>query len=136
MQLRRVLESVLYVDDLEAASLFYRGILGLELHSHQPGVYLFFRLDDAMLLLFDPSGSRQNSGVPQHGADGPGHLCFAVAEAELDPWRDRLAQSGVPIEAELEWPRGGRSLYFRDPAGNSLEFATPRIWGFADVAPP
>ena len=27
---------------------------------------------------------------------------------------------------------GGYSLYFRDPAGNSLELATAALWGFAE----
>ena len=35
------------------------------------------------------------------------------------------------IEADFEWPGGGRSIYFRDPAGNCLEFAEPRIWKLA-----
>jgi catechol 2,3-dioxygenase-like lactoylglutathione lyase family enzyme len=131
-RVRRVLETVLYVDDLEAASLFYLNVLGLELFSHQPGVFLFFRLDDGMLLLFDPSGSRQNTDIPTHGADGPGHVCFAVPETGLDGWRARLAEAGVEVEHEQDWPRGGRSLYFRDPAGNSLELASPRIWGLPD----
>jgi catechol 2,3-dioxygenase-like lactoylglutathione lyase family enzyme len=56
-------------------------------------------------------------------------VAFAVAEAELPAWRERLGAAGVEVEAEIEWPRGGRSLYVRDPAGNSVELATPRIWG-------
>ena len=36
---------------------------------------------------------------------------------------------GVEIEVDYLWPGGGRSIYFRDPAGNSLEFAEPSIWG-------
>jgi hypothetical protein len=42
----------------------------------------------------------------------------------------------VAIEHEATWPRGGRSFYFRDPAGNSLELATPRIWGLPEVGEP
>jgi hypothetical protein len=38
-------------------------------------------------------------------------------------------QRGVEIESDFLWPSGGRSIYFRDPAGNCLEFADPRIWG-------
>jgi catechol 2,3-dioxygenase-like lactoylglutathione lyase family enzyme len=67
--------------------------------------------------------------VPPHGARGPGHLCFRAAGAELDAWRGRLEAAGVAIESAFDWPQGGRSIYFRDPAGNSLEFAEPRIWG-------
>jgi catechol 2,3-dioxygenase-like lactoylglutathione lyase family enzyme len=59
-----------------------------------------------------------------------------VAEAALPSWQARLEASGVAIEQEMSWPRGGRAFYFRDPAGNSLELATPRIWGLPEVAPP
>jgi catechol 2,3-dioxygenase-like lactoylglutathione lyase family enzyme len=46
----------------------------------------------------------------------------------LATWRRHLAFSAIAVEAEFEWPGGGRSLYIRDPAGNSVEFAEPRIW--------
>jgi catechol 2,3-dioxygenase-like lactoylglutathione lyase family enzyme len=132
--LDRVLETILYVDDLEAAERFYGGPLGLALDSRKEGLFAFFRIGDAMLLLFEPGASRRSRGVPAHGAEGPGHACFAVAEDELDGWKGRLEAAGVAIEHEQDWPRGGRSFYFRDPAGNSLEIATPRIWGLPDVA--
>jgi catechol 2,3-dioxygenase-like lactoylglutathione lyase family enzyme len=132
--LDRVLETILYVDDLEAAERFYGGPLGLALDSRKEGLFAFFRIGDAMLLLFEPGASRRSRGVPAHGAVGPGHACFAVAEGELDGWKARLEAAGVAIEHEQDWPRGGRSFYFRDPAGNSLEIATPRIWGLPDVA--
>jgi catechol 2,3-dioxygenase-like lactoylglutathione lyase family enzyme len=67
--------------------------------------------------------------VPQHGATGPGHVCFRANAAEIDAWIAHLTACGVAIEADFVWPSGGRSIYFRDPAGNSLEFAEPRIWG-------
>ena len=41
--------------------------------------------------------------------------------------------AGVAIEADFRWPGGdgvpgARSIYVRDPAGNSVEFAEPRLW--------
>jgi catechol 2,3-dioxygenase-like lactoylglutathione lyase family enzyme len=129
----RVLETILYVDDLEAAERFYRDVLGLELDSRKDGLFAFFRCGDGMLLLFEPGAASTGRNVPAHGAHGPGHACFAVAEAELDGWKKRLKAAGLAIEQEMDWPRGGRSFYFRDPAGNSLELATPQIWGMADV---
>jgi catechol 2,3-dioxygenase-like lactoylglutathione lyase family enzyme len=129
----RVLETILYVDDLDAAERFYGEILGLELDSRKDGLFVFFRCGDGMVLLFEPGAASAGRAVPAHGARGPGHACFAVAEAELDAWKARLVAAGVAIEQEMTWPRGGRSFYFRDPAGNSLELATPRIWGLPDV---
>ena len=70
-----------------------------------------------------------NSGdVPTHGAHGPGHVAFRIEDDEVDSWRNHLSDLGVEIERELNWPSGGRSLYFRDPAGNSLELATAEVW--------
>ncbi len=75
--------------------------------------------------------------MPPHGAVGPGHVAFAATGEELDRWRARLEEAGVVIEADFRWPApdgapGPRSIYVRDPAGNSVEFAEPRLWGFAD----
>ncbi len=132
----RVLETILYVDDLDAAERFYGEVLGLELDSTKDGLFVFFRCGDGMLLLFEPEAASTGRNVPAHGARGPGHACFAVAEDALPAWQARLAAAGVAIEQEMSWPRGGRSFYFRDPAGNSLELATPRIWGLPEVAAP
>ena len=131
----RVLETILYVDDLDAAERFYRDLLGLEFDSRKDGLFVFFRCGPGMLLLFEPNAAATGRNVPAHGTQGSGHACFAVAEADLDHWKARLESAGVAIEQEMSWPRGGRSFYFRDPAGNSLELATPRIWGLPDVDP-
>ena len=129
----RVLETILYVDDLDAAARFYGDVLGLELDSRKDGLFVFFRCGDGMLLLFEPQAASTGRSVPAHGASGPGHVCFAVGEDDLDGWKAHLEEAGVAIEQEVDWPRGGRSFYFRDPAGNSLELATPKIWGLPEV---
>jgi catechol 2,3-dioxygenase-like lactoylglutathione lyase family enzyme len=129
-----VLETVLYAADLEAARRFYGDLLGLPLDSRKDGLFCFFRVGAGMLLVFDPEAARHNRDVPPHGASGPGHACFAVPESELDGWKARLQAGGCAIEHEQVWPRGGRSVYVRDPAGNSVELATPRIWGLPEPA--
>ncbi len=130
--LDQILETVLYVDDLDAAETFYGRVLGLERTSRREGLYLFFRVGRQMLLLFDPEGSRRNPVLPPHGATGPGHVCFRVAEEELDAWQARLESHGIAIEHLQRWPCGARSFYVRDPAGNSVELAPARIWGLPD----
>jgi catechol 2,3-dioxygenase-like lactoylglutathione lyase family enzyme len=130
-----VLETCLYARDLNAAARFYAEVLGLEAFARAAGRHVFFRCGAGVLLLFNPEVTGSTPGavggvaVPAHGADGAGHVAFAVDESELPGWRARLAVHGVAIEAEIEWPRGGRSLYVRDPAGNSVELAPARIWG-------
>ncbi len=129
MRIERVLESCLYVDDLEAAEEFYSKVLGLEVHSRFPGRHVFFCSGDGMFLLFNPDLTSQPSGhVPTHGAHGPGHVAFAVKENRIRDWQVHLRKQGVVIKAEIDWPAGGHSLYFRDPAGNSVELATPQTW--------
>jgi catechol-2,3-dioxygenase len=124
-----ILETVLYGRELEELETFYAVVIGLELHSKQEGRHVFFRCGEGMLLLFDPELTSNATGlVPPHGARGPGHVAFAIDESELAQWKEHLASQQIAIEAEVTWPGGGRSIYFRDPAGNSVELATPRIW--------
>jgi catechol 2,3-dioxygenase-like lactoylglutathione lyase family enzyme len=128
-----ILESALYAADLDAAEAFYVGVMGLAVLARAPGRHVFFRVGAGVLLIFNPAATEApNPGahlpVPPHGARGPGHLCFAATRAEIGQWRDRLVQAGVAIESEFDWPNGAHSLYFRDPAGNSLELAEPRLW--------
>ena len=131
----RILETALYADDLDAAEAFYTTVLGLEAHSRIPGRHVFFRCGDAMLLVFNPEATAHATGaVPPHGARGPGHVAFAVDDESLASWREQLHAHNVSIEAETPWPNGGRSLYFRDPAGNSVELATPAIWSRSEPA--
>jgi catechol 2,3-dioxygenase-like lactoylglutathione lyase family enzyme len=131
-----VLETVLYAHDLVAIEDFYRRVLGLEPFSAGADRYIFYRCGNQMLLIFNPNVTRNAAmpgalPVPPHGAEGEGHVCFRASSDEIVNWRTRLERLGVSIEADFEWPRGGRSIYFRDPAGNCLEFAEPRIWGMA-----
>jgi catechol 2,3-dioxygenase-like lactoylglutathione lyase family enzyme len=67
--------------------------------------------------------------LPSHGTTGPGHFAPSIDAASLDAWREKLQENGVAIEKEIEWPRGGKSIYFRDPAGNSVELITLGVWG-------
>ncbi len=131
-----VLEAALYVDDLEAAAAFYGGLLALEEVLRVEGRHIFYRVGATILLIFDPEATAEGSAnprlpVPPHGAHGPGHLCFGASRAEIDAWCTRLEAAGHAIEEDFEWPNGARSIYFRDPAGNSLEMAEPALWGGA-----
>lgn len=130
MKIDRILETCLYVDDLDAAETFYRQILEIEPFSRVHHRHVFFRCGNSMLLLFNPVETAKASGeVPTHGAHGPGHVAFAIASDQVDLCRRQLLENGIAIEAEITWPSGGQSIYFRDPAGNSVEFATVRVWG-------
>jgi len=131
-----ILESALYVTNLQAAEAFYRDVIGLELLGKVEGRHAFFGCGGGVLLLFNAEATRippapdARLKVPPHGTAGEGHLCFAASMEEMAGWRTHLAAKGIAIESEFEWPQGGHSIYIRDPSGNSIEFAEPRIWGF------
>jgi catechol 2,3-dioxygenase-like lactoylglutathione lyase family enzyme len=131
--LDRILETAIYADDLTEADRFYGEILGLECIARVDGRHLFYRCGGGVLLVFNPRATMEpsDSSVPRHGMRGEGHVAFAVNDEDLAAWRSHLRAHAIEIESEVTWPRGGRSLYVRDPAGNSVELASPTIWGFA-----
>ncbi len=130
-----ILEVVLYVDDLDEAEEFYGGVLGLELFSRHPTRQAFFRCGDLVLLLFRSEETvlpppSLDLPVPTHGSRGQGHICFGVETSEeVQTWRDHLSSNDIAIEADFKWPNGARSVYVRDPSGNSVEIAERWLWG-------
>jgi catechol 2,3-dioxygenase-like lactoylglutathione lyase family enzyme len=129
-----ILESVLYADKLEKAERFYSEILGLPKIFAVPGRQLVFRCEESILLIFDPAQTEKNpitingGAIPLHGSRGAGHVAFRIERNVLGEWRQRLQVNNVGIESEVSWPNGGHSIYFRDPAGNSIELSTPDMW--------
>jgi catechol 2,3-dioxygenase-like lactoylglutathione lyase family enzyme len=122
----RVYETVLYADDIAPTHDFYRDVLGLRSVGVDELAAALRVPDGAMLLVFAPQmSSRPGRGVPSHGATGAGHVAFSVDA--LDDWRERLRSNGVAIEQETDWD-AGRSIYVRDPAGNSVELVEGDIW--------
>lgn len=94
-----------------------------------------FHIDDNhVLLIFDPSKSdKPGRGVPSHGPRGAGHIALRIEESQYDSWKKQLSTFGVGIEQEVDWAteesfRPGRSIYCRDPYGNSVELITANIW--------
>ncbi len=126
-QLDGVLETSLYVNDLERSVLFYKKIFGFEVIDAGERLYALAVTGRQILLLFK-KGASVNLTLGAHGGDGELHLAFAVQNAELVDWEAWLEQQGVVIEYRRVWERGGRSLYFRDPDRHLIELATPGIW--------
>ncbi|KOP57609.1 glyoxalase [Pseudomonas coronafaciens pv. porri] len=132
-RLNRIIETALYVDDLVAARSFYSDTLELEIMFESPTLVAFNVGGSSTLLLFKRGASLETqhlSGgeIPPHDAQGRIHVCFAIDADQMQPWTDRLARAEVAIEGRTEWPRGGLSIYFRDPDENLLELLTPGCW--------
>lgn len=127
--IEHLVEAGIYADDLEKAEAFYRDVLRLEVLTKEPGRHVFFRVGDSVLLIFRAEATLKGGVLPPHGARGPGHFALGIPTESLDQWREHVRSKGVEIEKQVEWPRGGKSLYFRDPAGNSVELVTRGLWG-------
>lgn len=131
-RIEHVVEAAIYADDLEQAEAFYHDVLGLDVLTEEPGRHVFFRVGSSVLLIFRAEQTLKGGFLPPHGTTGPGHFALGIATESFDGWKEHLADHGVEIEKEVEWPKGGKSIYFRDPAGNSVELATRGLWGLAD----
>lgn len=127
LRIEGVYETALYASDVAACADFYESAVGLDRIDPPDHHSAAFRLPDGgVLLLFDPQRTNVSERfVPAHGANGAGHVAFRVND--LDAVAHRLRSHAVELEREITWP-GGRSVYVRDPAGNSIEFVEGEIW--------
>jgi catechol 2,3-dioxygenase-like lactoylglutathione lyase family enzyme len=127
-RVRGVYETVLYADDVPSLVGFYEATVGLRQIEAPDDHSAAFRLEDGgVLLVFDAARtSAPGRFVPPHGTTGDGHVAFRVDD--LDAIADGLGGNRVEVEREITWPSGGRSIYVRDPAGNSVEFVEGEIW--------
>jgi catechol 2,3-dioxygenase-like lactoylglutathione lyase family enzyme len=133
LRLDAVIETSLYVDDLDRAARFYEDVLGLgvltadrRFRAYDVGgrsVLLVFRRGETLETVRMPGGT-----IPPHDGHGPLHMAFAVSGEALPDWEERLRRHGIAIEGRTDWSRGGHSIYFRDPDGHLLELATPGLW--------
>jgi catechol 2,3-dioxygenase-like lactoylglutathione lyase family enzyme len=128
-----VLETSLYVADLERARDFYQRLFGFEEFFTDDRMCALGVPNEQVLLLFRRGATNEpapapDGFIPPHHGEGPLHLCFAIPFGELNRWEDHLRRQEIAVESKLRWPHGGTSLYFRDPDNNSVEVATPGLW--------
>jgi catechol 2,3-dioxygenase-like lactoylglutathione lyase family enzyme len=128
-----VVETCLYSNDLSRSVRFYQDQLGLRLLEWGERLCVFSIADKQVLLIFRSGGSPDSiptpgGTIPPHEAAGQLHIAFAVSKEDFAAWEKHLAARGVPIEGKVDWPRGGRSIYFRDPDNHLVELVTPGIW--------
>jgi catechol 2,3-dioxygenase-like lactoylglutathione lyase family enzyme len=128
-----VVETCLYSHDLARSVRFYQEQLGLRLLESGERLCVFSVADKQVLLIFRSGGTLEpihtpGGIIPPHEADGQLHIAFAVAKDDFAAWEKLLLARGVAIESKVKWPRGGESLYIRDPDNHLVEIATPGIW--------
>lgn len=127
-RLSGILETSLYVDDLERAAAFYRKLFDFPVLVSIDRMVALEVPNSHVLLLFKKKGSLAGTPGGAHDGEGQLHMAFAIPAEEFDAWHARLIEQGIAIAEIVKWDRGGRSLYFRDPDGHLIELATPGIW--------
>src|SRR6202049_5228046 len=132
-KLERVLETALYVDDIERAAGFYADVLRLRPLFADQRLRAFAVGGCDVLLLCRRGASLETTRmpggpIPPHDGSGPLHVAFGIASEELAAWEARLRAQNIVIEGRTDWPRGGHSIYFRDPGRHLLGVGTPGPW--------
>lgn len=128
-----IIETGIYVSDTHASSEFYARVVGATLMSLSDRLAAMSIGMAHVLLLFRRGGSVEptvlpGGVIPPNDGSGQSHFAFSIAEEDVEWWQEWLASQGVTVESTVNWDRGGKSLYFRDPDGNNVELATPGIW--------
>jgi extradiol dioxygenase family protein len=114
-------EVALRVNDLGAMREFYRDVVGLEVWREGDG-FVFFRVAEGVeghpqaLVLFD---REIKVGAERSTLD---HLAFVINLDDYDARQHWLQKHGLDVTAkEFPWFQW-RSLFVRDPEGNTVEF--------------
>jgi catechol 2,3-dioxygenase-like lactoylglutathione lyase family enzyme len=128
-----LLESSLYVKNLEASIGFYTSLFGFPVLFADHRMCAMAVREGQVLLLFLKGASTKAAFtpggiVPPSDGDGHLHLAFSITADALEEWEASLKAAGISLESRVTWPKGGVSLYFRDPDGHVLELATPGLW--------
>jgi catechol-2,3-dioxygenase len=128
-----VIETAIYVEDIERASFFYESVFELQKMAGDDRFCAYNVAGRDVLLLFKRGATTQPLSlpggiIPPHDGSGQNHFAFAIASKDLSVWENQLEQHKIVIEGRVNWERGGSSLYFRDPDDNLLELATPGMW--------
>ena len=128
-----VLETSIYVDDLDRASRFYEELFQLPRIYEDDRLRAYSIAAKDVLLIFKRGASIRGVELPigkmgSHDGSGPLHLAFSIATEDLPAWEELLGKRQIPIESRIHWLRGGVSIYFRDPDNHLLELATPGLW--------
>ena len=123
----------LYVSDVGKSRAFYEDVFGFAAMVGDDRLCAFDVAPAQVLILFKRGGTTEpiatgGGVIPPHDGSGEQHMAFAIEPGAYDDWMQHLQSRGIGVESEVTWPKGGRSLYFRDPDGLLIELATPPIW--------
>ena len=132
MKFTKIVETCIYSSKLKEMKDFYINNLGLDFVSEDNGRHVFLKAGKSMLLIFNPESTLNESMsiFPIHGAITPPsivHFALEINTIDYEKWKDLLSKKQINIEKELKIGNN-RSIYFRYPSGNVVEFITENAW--------
>ena len=133
MRINGIVETALYVADPGVTAAFYRRLFGFPVLLESERLVALDVAGKNVLLLFRAGATQEpvvTEGGTIPGSPGmpPTHFAFAIAGEDVEPWKAKLESEGVAVESVVTWPRGAKSIYFRDPDGNLAELISPGFW--------
>jgi catechol-2,3-dioxygenase len=137
LKFRKIVETCIYAYEIEKMKDFYVNTIGLQLIAEEKGRHIFLKVGKSMLLIFNPKNTmiKSNSVFPIHGALTPPaivHFALEIEKEDYENSKNMLNQNKIEIEKEITWKKGTKSIYFRDPVGNLVEFITRNSWPVKD----
>ena len=133
MKVTGIVETAISVANVSVSARFYEDLFGFEKMTEDSRICAMGVAPGHVFLIFLRGGSLQpvelpGGIVPGHDSRGEQHFAFGIPTDEFDNWRERLQSKGIAIESIVNWPLGGRSIYFRDPDQHAVELLTPGVW--------
>jgi catechol-2,3-dioxygenase len=132
MKINKIIETVLYCDDVKEMLDFYQNLFSFEILQESLPRGVFLKAGESVLAVFNRSLTIESNAVaPAHGTTGVHHMAFEIPDGEYEDCKKNLIEKGLQIEQEVEWTsrkNGSKSFYFKDPAGNNIEIAEKKLW--------
>ncbi len=113
------------VNDVDAAIMFYTGMLGFKVDMQAPGFASLSR-GDLRMLMNRPGAGGAGQSMPDGQAPAPGGWNRVQLEVDdLEATVERLRGEGASFRNELVTGQGGKQILIEDPAGNPIELFEP-----------
>src|SRR5260370_8338783 len=115
-----VLETCLYVDDLERAAQFYEELFSFRRLQSDERFCAFDVAGRGVLILFLRGATSEplalpGGVIPPHDGSGQLHFAFAIPAEDIRAWEHRLNEASVKIQSRVKWSRVAETTYFLAP---------------------
>jgi glyoxylase I family protein len=123
---RLVFHGVRYqVKDLTRSIGFYTDQLGFTVEHQQPPMFATLSLAPLQLLLSGPGASGSRPMPDGRGQEPGGWNRIVLRVTDLPSWIERVRETGLHFQNEMETGPAGRQIQLEDPDGNSIELFEP-----------